>query len=91
MGAFSKNITVGNGFIALAALIMGRWKPGQAALMALFFSFVTQLSTELGPLGTPMPSQVLLLLPYIATIVAVAGLVGKVRAPAADGTPFVKE
>ena len=91
VGAFSKNITVGNGFIALAALIMGRWKPGQAALMALFFSFVTQLSTELGPLGTPMPSQVLLLLPYIATIVAVAGLVGKVRAPAADGTPFVKE
>ena len=79
VGAFSKNITVGNGFIALAAL------------MALFFSFVTQLSTELGPLGTPMPSQVLLLLPYIATIVAVAGLVGKVRAPAADGTPFVKE
>ena len=57
----------------------------------LFFSFVTQLSTELGPLGTPMPSQFLLLLPYVATIVAVAGLVGKVRGPAADGDPFIKD
>ncbi|MDN5977194.1 ABC transporter permease [Acidipropionibacterium jensenii] len=91
VGSFSKDITVGNGFIALAALIMGRWRPGLAALMALFFAFLTQLSTELGPLGTPMPSQFLLLLPYLATIVAVAGLVGKVRAPAADGDPFIKE
>lgn len=91
VGSFSKDITVGNGFIALAALIMGRWRPGLAAVMALFFAFLTQLSTELGPLGTPMPSQFLLLLPYLATIVAVAGLVGKVRAPAADGTPFIKE
>lgn len=91
VGSFSKDITVGNGFIALAALIMGRWRPGLAAVMALFFSFVTQLSTELGPLGTPMPSQFLLLLPYVATIVAVAGLVGKVRGPAADGDPFIKD
>lgn len=91
VGSFSKDITVGNGFIALAALIMGRWKPGLAAVMALFFSFLTQLSTELGPLGTPMPSQFLLLLPYVATIVAVAGLVGKVRSPDADGEPFIKE
>lgn len=91
VGSFSKDITVGNGFIALATLIMGRWKPGLAAVMALFFGFVTQLATELGPLGTPMPSQFLLLLPYVATIVAVAGLVGKVRAPAADGTPFIKD
>lgn len=91
VGSFSKDITVGNGFIALAALIMGRWRPGLAAVMALFFSFVTQLSTELSTINTPMPSQFLLILPYIATIVAVAGLVGRVRAPAADGTPYIKE
>ncbi|MDO4413222.1 ABC transporter permease [Cutibacterium sp.] len=91
VGSFSKDITVGNGFIALAALIMGRWRPGLAAVMALFFSFVTQLSTELSTISAPMPSQFLLILPYIATIVAVAGLVGKVRSPAADGTPYIKE
>ena len=91
VGSFSKDITVGNGFIALAALIMGRWRPGLAAVMALFFSFVTQLSTELSTISAPMPSQFLLILPYIATIVAVAGLVGKVRAPASDGTPYIKE
>ena len=91
VGSFSKDITVGNGFIALAALIMGRWRPGLAAVMALFFSVVTQLSTELSTISAPMPSQFLLILPYIATIVAVAGLVGKVRSPAADGTPYIKE
>ena len=51
----------------------------------------TQLSTELSTISAPMPSQFLLILPYIATIVAVAGLVGKVRAPASDGTPYIKE
>ena len=81
---------MGNGFIALAALIMGRWHPVYAAIMALFFGFVTQMASQLQTLSTPMPSQFLLILPYIATIVAVAGLVGKVRAPAADGIPFEK-
>ena len=89
-GSFSKEFTVGNGFIALAALIMGRWHPVYAAIMALFFGFVTQMASQLQTLSTPMPSQFLLILPYIATIVAVAGLVGKVRAPAADGIPFEK-
>ena len=89
-GSFSKEFTVGNGFIALAALIMGRWHPVYAALMALFFGFVTQMASQLQTLSTPMPSQFLLILPYIATIVAVAGLVGRVRAPAADGIPFEK-
>lgn len=89
-GSFVKEITVGNGFIALAALIMGRWHPVLAALVALFFGFVTQLSSSVQMLGTPLPSQFLLLLPYIATIIAVAGLVGRVRAPAADGKPYVK-
>ncbi len=89
-GSFSKELTVGNGFIALAALIMGRWHPVYAAVMALFFGFVTQMASQLQTLSTPMPSQFLLILPYVATIIAVAGLVGRVRAPAADGVPFEK-
>ncbi len=89
-GSFSKEFTVGNGFIALAAVIMGRWHPGLAALMCLFFGFVTQMASQLQTLSTPMPSQFLLILPYVATIIAVAGLVGRVRAPAADGIPYEK-
>ena len=89
-GSFIKDITVGNGFIALAALIMGRWHPVRAAFMAVFFGFVTQLATQMQSLGTPMPSQFLLMLPYLATIVAVAGLIGRSRGPAADGVPFTK-
>ena len=89
-GAFRPDMTVGNGFIALAALIMGRWHPVYAALMALFFGFVTQLGQTLNPLGSPINSQFLLMLPYVATIIAVAGLVGRVRAPAADGDHFRK-
>ncbi|PIF01914.1 MAG: ABC transporter permease [Propionibacterium sp.] len=89
-GGFTKDITVGKGFIALAAVIMGRWHPVLAATMALFFGFVLQLGDSLGPLRTPMPSDFLGMLPYIATIIAVAGLVGRVRPPAADGIPYVK-
>ncbi len=90
-GSFSKEFTVGNGFIALAALIMGRWHPVWAAVMALFFGFVTQMASQLQTLSTAVPSQFLLILPYVATIIAVAGLVGRVRAPAADGEPYEKD
>ena len=69
---------------------MGRWHPVYAAMMALFFGFVTQMASQLQTLSTPMPSQFLLILPYMATIIAVAGLVGTVRAPAADGIPYEK-
>ncbi len=89
-GSFSKEFTVGNGFIALAALIMGRWRPVLATIMCLFFGFVTQMASQLQTLSTPMPSQLLLILPYVATIIAVAGLVGRVRPPAADGVPYEK-
>ncbi|MGL5406545.1 MAG: ABC transporter permease [Propionibacteriaceae bacterium] len=89
-GSFAKEITVGYGFIALAALIMGRWHPVWAALMAVFFGFVTQLGSQLQTLNTPVPSEFMKMLPYIATIIAVAGLVGRVKAPAADGQPYVK-
>jgi len=89
-GQFVKDMTAGKGFIALAALIMGRWKPGLAALMAIFFGFVSQLASQLQVLQTPMNSQFLLILPYIATVVAVAGLIGRVRSPKADGVNYVK-
>ncbi|TDB73543.1 ABC transporter permease [Micromonospora sp. KC721] len=87
---FTKNMIGGKGFIALAALIFGRWSPTGALLAALFFGFADQLATYLGAIGSAIPSQFLAMLPYLATILAVAGLVGRVRAPAADGKPYIK-
>jgi ABC-type uncharacterized transport system permease subunit len=91
-GAFQKNVSAGNGFIALAALIFGRWTPRGAVAAALFFGFAEALQVVLSFLSTPVtiPTYFLAMLPYVATIVAVAGLVGRVRAPAADGEPYVK-
>jgi ABC-type uncharacterized transport system permease subunit len=88
--SFQKGMTSGAGFIALAALIFGRWTPFGALGAALFFGFAQQLATYLSVNGSPVPSQFLNMLPYIATIIAVAGLVGRVRAPAADGQPYIK-
>ena len=92
IGAFSKDITSGKGFIALAALIFGKWSPRGAVGAALLFGFADALSTLLSFIQTPVtiPSNFLAMLPYLATIFAVAGLVGRVRAPAADGEPYVK-
>jgi general nucleoside transport system permease protein len=89
-GSFGKNMTAGAGFIALAALIFGRWTPFGALGAALFFGFAQKLANYLSAVGSPVPNQFLNMLPYIATIIAVAGLVGRVRAPAADGVPYVK-
>jgi simple sugar transport system permease protein len=88
--SFTKNMIGGKGFIALAALIFGRWSPTGALLAALFFGFADELATYLGTIGSNIPSQFLAMLPYLATILAVAGLVGRVRAPAADGKPYIK-
>lgn len=89
VGAFGKDISSGKGYIALAAMIFGRWTPLGAVGAALVFGFADALQNILSVLGTPIPSDVLLMLPYAATIVVVAGLVGRVRAPAADGQPYV--
>jgi len=88
-GAFDNNASAGNGFIALAAVIMGRWHPVGASLAALFFGFVWTLQTQLAFLGK-IPDELLRASPYLATIIAVAGFVGRVRPPAADGEPYVK-
>lgn len=88
--AFNKNMAAGQGFIALAALIFGRWSPLGAMSAALLFGFAGGISVSLQPLETPVPTAFLSMTPYLATIFAVAGLVGGVRAPAADGLPYVK-
>ncbi|WP_446665268.1 ABC transporter permease [Flexivirga sp. B27] len=92
VGQFNKNMTSGQGFIALAALIFGRWTPRGALGAALFFGFASALQTALSLLATPVKidQNLLQMLPYLATIFAVAGLVGRVKAPAADGEPYVK-
>jgi simple sugar transport system permease protein len=90
VGNFNANQTNGKGFIALAALIFGRWSPIGATLAALLFGFTSALAQTLGAIGSAIPQEFLSMLPYLATIVAVAGLVGRVRAPAADGQPYIK-
>jgi ABC-type uncharacterized transport system permease subunit len=90
VGQFTKNMISGKGFIALAALIFGRWNPVGALLASLFFGFADKLAGYLASISSPIPSDFLAMLPYLATILAVAGLVGRVRAPAADGKPYVK-
>jgi len=88
VGPFGKEMTAGKGFIALAALIFGRWSPLGAVSAALIFGFADNLQGVLSIIGTPIPSEFMLMAPYIATIIAVTGFVGRVRAPAADGVPY---
>ncbi len=91
VGSFAKNMTSARGFIALAAMIFGRWSPLGAFAAALLFGFADALQSVLAVLNVPIPSQFLLMAPYIATVLAVAGLVGRVRSPAADGQAYVKQ
>ena len=87
-GRFDENMTNGKGFIALAAMIFGRWHPVGAFVAALVFGFSEQLNDYLALLDTPIPSEFLLMAPYVVTIVVVAGLVGRPRVPAANGQPY---
>jgi simple sugar transport system permease protein len=87
---FNPEMTAGAGFIALAAVIFGKWDPIKATLAALLFGFATNLQGVLSVIGSPVPSQFMLMLPYVVTIFAVAGLVGRSRPPAADGEPYIK-
>jgi simple sugar transport system permease protein len=90
-GRFDDNMTGGRGFIGLAAMIFGRWHPVGALMAALVFGFADSLQQKLAILQTPIPSEFLAMAPYIATIVLVAGIVGKARPPAADGKPYIRE
>lgn len=89
-GAFTKDVTNGAGFIALAAVIFGQWNPIRAMLAALLFGFATNLQYVLQPINAPVPSSIMLMLPYLVTVLAVAGVVGQSRPPAANGVPYVK-
>ncbi len=88
-GAFDRDVSAGTGFIALAAVIMGRWHPVGATFAAVFFGFMWNLQNQLSFVDK-LPSELLGAAPYLATIIAVAGFVGRVRPPAADGEPYVK-
>jgi len=72
-------------------MILGRWTPIGSLGAALLFGFANALQLVLSVLDVPVPNQLMLMLPYLVTIVAVAGLVGRVRGPAAAGEPYVKE
>lgn len=87
---FGKDMTAGLGFIALAAVIFGRWDPIRATLAALLFGFATNLQNLLSILKTPIPGEFMLMLPYVVTLLAVAGFAGQIRGPAASGKPYIK-
>ncbi|TAM71876.1 MAG: ABC transporter permease [Microbacteriaceae bacterium] len=87
---FVQNMTNGAGYIALAAVIFGRWDPIRATLAALLFGFANNLQSVLSLLNAPIPSEFMNMLPYLVTIFAVAGLVGYAKPPAADGKPYIK-
>jgi simple sugar transport system permease protein len=89
--AFNKEMTAGAGFIALAAVIFGQWHPIKATLAALLFGFASSLQNSLSVIGSPVPSEFMLMLPYLVTIFVVAGVVGRSRAPAASGKAYVKQ
>jgi ABC-type uncharacterized transport system permease subunit len=88
-GTFDNQVSAGNGFIALAAVIMGRWHPIGASFAALFFGFMLTIQVQLAQVA-PLPPELIRASPYLATVIAVAGFVGRVRPPAADGEPYVK-
>ncbi len=92
-GPFNSNISSGKGFIALAAVIFGRWSPRGALAAALLFGFTDELQSLVTVVTPPVaiPSAFLSMAPYVVTVIAVAGFVGRVQAPAADGQPYEKE
>jgi ABC-type uncharacterized transport system permease subunit len=85
--SFGQNMTAGQGFIGLAAVIFGKWKPGGALAAALLFGFSSALAQRLD-VFSPSGAVLFQALPYVLTLIAVAGLVGRSRPPAADGIPY---
>ena len=94
-GAFNREMTAGQGFIALAALIFGKWKPVPTMLACLLFGFLGAVADRLQGVRVPfvgeIPVQLFQALPYILTVILLAGFIGKAVAPKASGIPYVKE
>jgi simple sugar transport system permease protein len=88
--AFGKDMSAGKGYIALAALIVGRWSPVGAFGAAVLFGFATELQVALSSLNTPIPGAFLAMAPYLVTIFVVAAMGGLTRPPAASGKPYIK-
>ena len=91
VGYFEQLMTAGRGFISLAAMIFGRWTPVGALGSGLLFGFAESLANNLSLLRFPIPAEFLIMLPYILTMVILAGVVGRSRGPAASGVPYEKE
>lgn len=91
VGRFEEGMTAGRGFIGLAAMIFGRWHPIGALGAALIFGFADSLQVKLNILRVGIPTEFLAMIPYLLTILIVAGAAHRVRPPAADGKPYVKE
>lgn len=93
--SFIRDMTAGKGYLALAAMIFGKWRPGLTVTACLLFAFTDALQARLQgvelPLVGEIPVQFIIMLPYAMTVVLLAGFVGKVVAPKADGIPYVKE
>ena len=91
VGRFEQTMTAGRGFIALAAMIFGNWNPVGAMGAGFLFGFAESLTTKLSLLNFPIPAEILLMLPYIITIIVLGGVVGRSRGPAVGGTAYEKE
>ena len=91
VGAFGKEMTQGQGFIALAVVILGRWHPLYMSAAALLFGFSIILRVWANQVSPGIPTDFIIMVPYLVTIIAVVGFVGRVRPPAASGKPYVKE
>lgn len=90
-GRFNEGMSAGKGFLGLAAMIFGNWNPGGAYLGALIFGFFDSWQEKLSILQVGVPPEILGMAPYIATMVVLAGFIGRARMPAADGTPYEKQ
>jgi simple sugar transport system permease protein len=88
VGRFDQNITGGRGFIALAAVIFGRWHPVGALSGAMVFALAEAVRLKIGNFDTGIPSEFLIMAPYVVTLIVVAGFIGASRAPKAAGQPY---
>lgn len=88
--SFNNNMSAGNGFIALAAMILGKWHPLGALGAAVMFGFAKAVAILMPSLNMDAPSNLINMIPYLVTVFAVAGFVGRSRPPASENVPYVK-